>query len=85
MCAQIRSNPAKHAGDLSFVAYKEWAFAFFVLTPVPKHLQRKLHGVHLYFKCTCPQFLHYYACKHSLCVGLASGKMKVPPEFDIRE
>ena len=33
------------------------------------------------FTCSCPQFNHYYSCKHSVALALHLNKIKVPVRF----
>ena len=58
-------------------------FSFWVLKPVPDtHPQKKaLETVGIFFECNCPQFNHYYVCKHCLAMGLTKGLAKVPDRF----
>ena len=34
------------------------------------------------YTCTCPKFLHYHSCKHTIAFGLHNKCVKVPLRYD---
>ena len=81
---QIRGDPDREARDCNFGQYVDWICAFFVLTPIPRHLHTRLHPQGIRYMCSCPEFMHRYVCKHVLCFDMAQHDVVVPPEMDIR-
>ena len=50
------------------------------ITPLP--LSKDCTDHPIVFQCSCPQFWHYFKCKHALAFALYKGKATVPPEYD---
>ena len=56
----------------------------------PDRAAMALLGVHptleagIAYTCTCPQFNHYFNCKHCIAMGLHLKKVKVPDRFSMQ-
>ena len=71
-------------GSWDFDILNDMMFSFWCLRPVPTgHPQRDaLAAVGIPYLCTCPRFMHYHVCKHSIAYGLHTKMCKVPLRFD---
>ena len=58
-------------------------FSFWTLVPISaNHMQKEaLSEVGIVYECNCPEFNHYYRCKHCLALGLFKKEIKVPDRF----
>ena len=58
-------------GSWDFKYMNDCIFSFFTLKRIDENHPRfaELLDIGITYTCTCPQFLHYYVCKHSLCCG----------------
>jgi hypothetical protein len=83
----MRRNPRGYYkltdGSWDFDILTDMMFSFWVLTPIdPEHQQyHALLEAGIAFTCNCPQFNHYFQCKHCLALGLFFQKIKVPDKF----
>lgn len=73
-------------GDWDFDVAADMIMSFWQLKAVPKvhkHCE-ELKEVGICYICDCPQFNHYYACKHSIALGLHFGEIKVPTKCSVK-
>lgn len=67
-------------GSWDFNVTVDMLYSFWVLSKItdahPRHLLLKEAGI--CYECTCPQFQHYYYCKHCLVAGMANDGVTVP-------
>ena len=83
----MRRNPKTYKkltdGSWDIDVLNDMMFSFWVLTPVETtHPQKNaLKEKGIIYKCNCPNFAHYYTCKHCLAVGLWKKEITVPTRF----
>ena len=82
----MRRNPKTYKklidGDWDIDILNDMMFSFWVITEITEHKQKEcLKEKGIVYTCNCPQFSHYYECKHSLLVGLWQKKVCVPVRF----
>jgi hypothetical protein len=70
-------------GSWDFDILCDMAYSFWVLSPIPDtHKKAKVLAENgIKFTCTCPRFMHYHVCKHSLAWGIKFADVKVPLRF----
>ena len=62
----------------------DYAYSFYVLEPIDPATQRHynaLKSVGIAYKCNCPQFMHYYNCKHAVGWALYNNVVQTPNVF----
>ena len=84
----LMKNPSgyhKAVGDNSwdFDTFMDYVNSFHVVAPVPgDHPQcQAMARVGIIKECTCPQYMHYVACKHAVGLAIEQDKMDVPTSF----
>ena len=84
----LMKNPSgyhKAVGDNSwdFDTFMDYVNSFHVVAPVPcDHPQcTAMARVGIIKECTCPQYMHYVACKHALGLAIEQDNMAVPTSF----
>ena len=57
--------------------------AFWVLEPIRRYHKQyeQLKEIGICYTCTCPEFQHYYRCKHCLAWALHKKECTVPTRF----
>ena len=87
-CALMKNpdtySKANGPNSWDFDTLIDYAFSFWILqeiTPDNHPSAEALAQAGVVYTCTCPQFLHYYNCKHSLGFGLFQQKICVPTTF----
>jgi hypothetical protein len=63
----------------------DYMFSYFILTPIPSDHPRhgELLEAGIAYTCTCPQFNHYFVCKHAIMVSLHMGAVKLPDKLNM--
>lgn len=85
-----RKKPTTYAkllnGDWNFDVAMDMMHAFVLIRPVPEeHRQKaKLGEIGIKYICTCPQFTHYYNCKHCITWGLHTKEIVIPTRFNTK-
>ena len=71
-------------GEWDFDILMDMLFSFWVLRPIPDGHPRRgaLLEAGTAYTCTCPKFLHYHSCKHTVAFGLHNKCVKVPLRYD---
>ena len=72
-----------HDGSWTFHIACDMTTAFWVLEPIRRsHKQyEQLKEIGICYTCTCPDFQHYFRCKHCLAWGLHKKQCQVPDRF----
>ena len=83
----MSNPPGQDAGERwDFDTLMDMIYSFWILTPVasthPKHDVLKDNGI--CYMCTCPDFLHYHRCKHSVGFSLYMKEVTVPKRFSTK-
>ena len=78
----MRRNPKSYYkltnGEWDFNILNDMMFSFWVVTEITEHKQKEgLKEKGIVYQCNCPQFNHYFECKHALLVGLWQKKVCV--------
>ena len=65
----------------------DYAYSFYVIEPIDPSVHRHygaLASAGIMYKCNCPQFMHYYNCKHAVGYALYTNGVHAPTVFSTK-
>ena len=82
----LRRNPVSYSkltdGSWDLDILNDMMFSFWSLSEIIDHPKTEaLRENGICFTCSCPQFNHYYNCKHCIALALHLKKIKVPVRY----
>ena len=85
----LRRNPTSYYkltdGSWDLDVFNDMVFSFWTISEIVDHPKAEaLREAGICYTCSCPQFNHYFNCKHCIAMGLHLKKVKVPDRFSMQ-